>query len=207
MPRNESELRKYVLRLTGDLSLDSTLCSVCGLPILFSLSLLLSSSGNHLSSGNSQPSFKVSALAFVHSTVLKLVEEKKYFTSLIMPPLFQITCRKCQCQEKYLESVTALKLCRRVACPNEIIQDTHTGCESSSLKESIASLAFQLRGIPASCLSGGLSSPGKAAGIYKLIITLCVAGVAHGDFFQLWRKILIFYFIFSHICNNRMKNK
>lgn len=68
--------------------------------IFLRLSLLFSSSGNYLSSGDIQASCKVS-LAFILCTVLKLVEKRKYFISLIMPLLFQITPRKCQCQ-KYL---------------------------------------------------------------------------------------------------------
>ena len=42
--------------------------------------------------------------------------------------------------------LTALRLCRRVAFPNEIIRDTHIGRESSSLKESTVSQAFLLKG-------------------------------------------------------------
>lgn len=64
-------------------------------------SLLFSSSGNYLSSGDIQASCKVSALAFILCAVLKLVKKRKYFISLIMPLLFQITPRKYQCQ-KYL---------------------------------------------------------------------------------------------------------
>ena len=54
--------------------------------------------------------------------------------------------------------VTALKPCRRVACPGEIFQDTYTGPESYLLKEDTVSQTFLLR----KGRVGALSSPRRA---------------------------------------------
>ena len=91
-----------------------------------------------------------------------------------------------------VEMVTALKPCRRVACPSESVQDTYIDPEPSLLKEnSFTDLPAQRRkgGCFLQSKKGWLTSPSWPS-------QWCVACVAQGDFFfiKLWNKTLVFYF-------------
>ena len=102
-----------------------------------------------------------------------------------------------------VEMVTALKPCRRVACPSESVQDTYIDPEPSLLKEN------SFTDLPAQRSKGGCLQQSKKGWLTSPSwpSQWCVACVAQGDFFLLNFGTKPLFSIFSFICNNEMKNK